>query len=84
MLGYQGQWSGQPGMLIWVHLHFAVLPAMEDGSFPAEIVGLVGGEEPAPDEREQRRPLDPSPYLGAVGSVVMGAPTWLPLRCQVE
>jgi len=84
LLGYQGQWAGQPGMSLWVHLHFAVLPAMEDGSFPAEIAGLVGGEEPAPDEREQRRPLDPSPYLGAVGSVVMGAPTWLPLRCQVE
>jgi len=84
LLGYQGQWLGQPGMPIWVHLQFAVLPAMEDGSFPPEMVGLVGGEEPVPDEREQRRPLDPSPYLGTVGSVVMGAPTWLPLRCQVE
>jgi len=84
LLGYQGQWAGQPGMSLWVHLHFAVLPAMGDGSFPAEIVGLVGGEEPAPDESELERPLDPSPYLGTVGSVVMGAPTWLPLRCQVE
>ena len=84
LLGYQGQWSGQPGMSIWVHLRFAVLPAMEDGSFPAEMVGLVEGREPAPGESELERPLDPSPYLGTVGSVVMGAPTWLPLRCQVE
>jgi len=82
LLGYQGQWFGQPGMSIWVHLHFAVLPAMADGSFPAEIVWLVAEEEPLPDGSELERPLDPSPYLGTVGSVVMGRPTWMPLRCR--
>jgi hypothetical protein len=95
LLGYQGQWSGQPGRPIWMHLHFAVVPALADGSFPSEIVGLVPEDEfapedvglveehePAPRETEPAFALDPSPYLGTVRSQVMGAPTWLPLRCQ--
>lgn len=81
LLGYQGQWwrGGHP---IWVHLHFAVLPAKADGSFPAEMLGLVADEGPVSGETEADQPLDPSPYLGTVGSAVMGRPTWLPLRCQ--
>jgi len=96
LLGYQGTWSGNPGEPIWTHLHFAVVPALEDGSFPAEIVGLVPEEEFSPEEiellPEESGPpsgdteitfaLDPSPYLGTVRSQVMGIPTWLPLRCQ--
>ncbi|MEE8392089.1 MAG: glycosyltransferase family 39 protein [Anaerolineae bacterium] len=95
LLGYQGQWSGQQGNPIWVHLHFAVVPALADGSFPSEIVGLVSEEEfspqdvglvdeakPAPEETEPTFALDPSPYLGTIRSRVMGVPTWLPLRCQ--
>ena len=93
LLGYQGQWSGQQGNPIWVHLHFAVVPALADGSFPSEIVGLVPEEEfapedvglegePAPEDTELRLALDPSPYLGTIRSQVMGVPTWLPLHCQ--
>jgi len=96
LLGYQGAWSGSPGSPIWTHLHFAVVPALEDGSFPSEIVGLVPEEEFSPEEipllPEEAEPssreaeiefaLDPSPYLGTVRSQVMGVPTWLPLRCQ--
>lgn len=84
LLGYQGQWFGQPGMHVWAHLHFAVVPAMADGSFPVGVVGLVAEEEPSPGGAELERPLDPSPYLGTVGSVVMGYPTWMPLHCQAS
>jgi hypothetical protein len=49
LLGYQGAWSGSPGRPLWVHLHFAVVPALEDGSFPTdlfrEIMGLVPEDE---------------------------------------
>jgi len=70
LLGYQGQfWA--PGPVFWVHVGFAVLPAKADGSFPVEMLTEDGS-----------RPLDPSPYLGTVGSAVMGRPTWIPLRCQ--
>ncbi len=95
LLGYQGMWSGSPESPIWTHLQFAVVPALADGSFPAEIVGLVPEDEFALDEleiigedersardREIRFALDPSPYLGTVRSQVMGVPTWLPLRCE--
>ena len=94
LLGYQGTWSGSPGRPLWTHLHFAVVAALDDGSFPNEIVGLVEEdefspedvglveEEPSPKKTEPEFALDPSPYLGTVRSQVMGLPTWLPLRCQ--
>ena len=94
LLGYQGAWGGVPGRPMWTHLHFAVVPALEDGSFPNEIVGLapedefspediplIPEEEPSPEETVEFA-LDPSPYLGTIRSQVMGVPTWLPLRCQ--
>jgi hypothetical protein len=73
-----------------------VVPALADGSFPGEIVGLVPEDEFALDEmqiipeedevssrdKETKFALDPSPYLGTVRSQVMGVPTWVPLRCQ--
>ena len=79
LLGYQGMWSGEQGAPIWVHLHFAVVAALEDGSFPDEIVSLVAEGEP--DKTEPQFALDPSPYLGTIRSQIMGVPTWLPLRC---
>lgn len=82
LLGYQGQRVGEPGEPIWVHLQFAVVPALRDGALPARVVGVTA-EQPVPDEKDSVRPLDPSPYLGTVGSFVMGTPTWMPLRCQV-
>lgn len=81
LLGYQGQWWAE-GRAIWVHLSFTVLPAKADGSFPPEVVGLGADQESVPGQAGENRPLDPSPYLGTVGSVVMGRPTWIPLRCQ--
>ena len=41
LLGYQGQRYGEAGSPIWVHLHFAVVPALSDGSFPTEVAGLT-------------------------------------------
>jgi len=82
LLGYQGRWIGEQGVPIWVHLHFAVVAALEDGSFPDEIVSLVA--EGGPDKTEPQFALDPSPYLGTIRSQVMGIPTWLPLRCLEE
>ena len=95
LLGYQGAWGGVPGRPMWTHLHFAVVSALEDGSFPSEIVGLAPEDEFSsedvpllPEEETPSRgaeiefALDPSPYLGTIRSRVMGVPTWLPLRCQ--
>ncbi|UCC63153.1 MAG: glycosyltransferase family 39 protein [Anaerolineae bacterium] len=84
LLGYQGQYSAQLDMPFWVHLHFAVLPPAADGSLPAGLVGSVAEEEPTPDRAEDARPLDPSPYLGTVGSNVMGYLEWMPLQCQTD
>jgi hypothetical protein len=91
LLGYQG--TRGPGGPVWTHLHFAVVWALEDGSFPNEIVGLAPEDEFSPEDiplipdeetppQEIKFALDPSPYLGTVRSQVMGAPVWLPLRCQ--
>jgi hypothetical protein len=82
LLGYQGAWSRSPGGPIWIHLHFAVVPAQADGSFPSEIVGLVPEEGPSSEDTEVTFALDPSSYLGTIRSQVMGVPTWLPLRCR--
>jgi len=75
-LGYQGRSWGTE--IRWVHLRFAIAPALEDGSFPAPLVGLEGNEVPVPVEM---RLLDPSPYLSTLSSNVMGTPVWLPAQC---
>jgi hypothetical protein len=80
LLGHQGTWSGEGEAPIWVHLHFAVVPALEDGSFPDAIVSLI--PEGERDKSEPQFALDPSPYLGTIRSQVMGVPTWLPIQCQ--
>ena len=71
-----------------------MVPALEDGSFPNEIVGLVPEdefsaediplmpEETPSKDMEIEFAFDPSPYLGTIRSQVMGVATWLPLRCQ--
>jgi len=49
VIGYQGTWSGRPNWPGWMHVHFAVVKAAEQGAFPAELTA------------EQL--LDPLPYL---------------------
>jgi murein DD-endopeptidase MepM/ murein hydrolase activator NlpD len=68
LLGYQGVWSGHPLRPGWMHLHFSVVRAAEDGSFLNETV--------------LENTLDPSPYLGIVGNADSGQPNWQPMRCR--
>lgn len=68
LLGYQGVWSGSPLQPGWMHLHFSVVRAAEDGSFLNETV--------------LENTLDPSPYLGIVGNADSGQANWQPLRCR--
>jgi len=68
LLGYQGVWSGNPLTPGWMHLHFSVVRAAEDGSFLNETL--------------LENTLDPSPYLGIVGNAESNHPNWQPLQCS--
>jgi len=50
LLGYQGDYSGDPNNPVGVHLHFSIVLDNGDGHFR--------------NEQEIRNTLDPSPYLG--------------------
>jgi murein DD-endopeptidase MepM/ murein hydrolase activator NlpD len=50
LLGYQGNYSGNPGNPVGVHLHFSIVLDDGQGSFRNEL--------------EIQNTLDPSPYLG--------------------
>ncbi len=50
LLGYQGNYSGDPDQPVGVHLHFSIVLDDEDGRFRNEL--------------EITNTLDPSPYLG--------------------
>jgi murein DD-endopeptidase MepM/ murein hydrolase activator NlpD len=49
-LGYQGDYSGDPGNPVGVHLHFSIVEDDGNGQFKNEL--------------EIKNTLDPSPYLG--------------------
>lgn len=69
MIGHQGSWSGRPNFPMWVHVRFAVVRALDDGSFPAALT---------PDAL-----LNPAPYLGlATPRAATGA--LQPLRCAAS
>jgi hypothetical protein len=56
LLGYQGNYSGDPFNPVGVHLHFSIVLSREaDAQYP------LGGFR---NELEIRNTLDPSPYLG--------------------
>jgi hypothetical protein len=50
LLGYQGDYSGEPGKPVGVHLHFSIVKDNGNGTFLNEL--------------EINNTLDPSPYLG--------------------
>mgnify|MGYP000913831993 FL=1 len=50
LLGYQGDYSGEPGNPVGVHLHFSIVKDNGSGAFLNEL--------------ELNNTLDPSPYLG--------------------
>lgn len=78
LLGYQGSYR-----YAWTHLHFAVVPPLPDGSFPAALVWRETGQDLSLTEvRLQIDYRNPADYLGSVESYVAGAEDWLPLRCQ--
>ncbi|BCX05446.1 MAG: hypothetical protein KatS3mg053_3384 [Candidatus Roseilinea sp.] len=66
LLGHQGSWSGRPHFPMWVHVRFAVVRALDDGSFPPALT---------PDVL-----LDPTPYLG-LAAPTTSAEVLQPLRC---
>jgi hypothetical protein len=68
LLGYQGVWSEHLLRLGWLHLHFSVVKATEDGSFLNET--LVANT------------LDPSPYQGIVANAASGQANWQPVQCR--
>jgi murein DD-endopeptidase MepM/ murein hydrolase activator NlpD len=68
LIGHQGVWSGHPLKPGWMHLHFSVVRAAEDGSFLNETV--------------PGNTLDPSPYLGIDGNADEGTANWRELRCS--
>jgi len=78
LLGYQGSYQ-----YAWMRLHFAVVPPLSDGSFPAALVWRDRGNDLSLAQvllQIDRR--DPSDYLGISGSLVAGAEDWLPLNCE--
>jgi len=78
LLGYQGSYRSA-----WIHLHFAILPLLADGSFPAALVWRDTASDLSLQEVlvqvDYRNPTD---YLGIAGSYVAGAADWLPLHCE--
>ncbi|MFC1465300.1 MAG: hypothetical protein ACFLMY_10675 [Candidatus Brachytrichaceae bacterium NZ_4S206] len=66
LIGYQGAWSGRPNFPMWVHVRFAVVRALDDGSFPAALT---------PDVL-----LDAGPYLG-LAAPETSKEALQPLRC---
>ncbi len=78
LLGYQGSYRYD-----WTHLHFAVLPPLPDGSFPAALVWRDTEQDLSLTEvLLQIDRCNPSDYLGITGTLVAGAEDWLPLNCQ--
>ncbi len=78
LLGYQGSYR-----YAWVHLHFAVVPPLADGSFPVALVWRDTGNDLSMAQvlvQVDRR--NPSDYLGMTGSLVAGSEDWLPLHCE--
>ncbi|MGC9395185.1 MAG: ArnT family glycosyltransferase [Anaerolineae bacterium] len=78
LLGYQGSFHYD-----WMHLHFAVVPTLQDGTFPAALVWRDTENDLSLAQVmlqiDRRNPAD---YLGISGSLVAGAEEWLPLDCE--
>ncbi len=78
LLGYQGSYR-----YAWTHLHFAVVPPLSDGSFPAALVWRETGQDLSLTEvRLQIDYRNPTDYLGNIDSRVAGVEDWLPWHCR--
>ncbi|HEX9839364.1 MAG TPA: hypothetical protein VGA72_08465, partial [Anaerolineales bacterium] len=67
VLGYQGKWSGTPFWPRWLHLHFAVIRAQDQNSFPGEVTS--------------EDILDPTPYLNLELKPSTDTENSQPLKC---
>ncbi|MFN2282781.1 MAG: hypothetical protein ACK2UQ_00040 [Anaerolineae bacterium] len=80
LLGNQGSYHYD-----WTHLHFAVAPPLQDGSFPAALVWRnTENDLSLAQVMTQIDRRVPSDYLGITGSLVAGTEDWLPLNCETE
>jgi hypothetical protein len=78
LLGYQGSFR-----YAWTHLHFAVVPPLPDGTFPAALVWRDTSRDLSMNQvRAQIDYRNPTDYLGNVDSYVAGVEDWLPLNCR--
>ena len=87
LIGYQGAVS-LPGVDTRSRLHFAVVPADEDGFFPVEWMELPYNPDSYQEDLEIDDPLalrSAVEYLGITGTNSPGNyPYWFPYRCDVE
>lgn len=84
LIGYQGAYP-LPGTANSARLHFAVVPADEDGFFPVEWMELPFNPDSYREDLEQDDPLalkSAAEYLGITGSDNPARyPYWFPYRC---
>lgn len=87
LIGYQGAVS-LPGADTSSRLHFAVVPADEDGFFPVEWMELPYNPESYSPDLEKADPLtikNTADYLGIVGNDTSGRYLyWFPYRCAEQ
>ncbi|MBN2394026.1 MAG: glycosyltransferase family 39 protein [Anaerolineae bacterium] len=80
LLGYQGSYR-----YAWTHVHFAVVPPLPDGTFPAALVWRETEQDLSLTEvLLQIDRHNASDYLGITGSRVAGVEDWLPLNCTPQ
>ncbi|MEE4195041.1 MAG: glycosyltransferase family 39 protein [Anaerolineae bacterium] len=87
LVGYQGAIDLGTGDFS-ARLHFAVVPADEDGRFPTEWMELPTNPESYSPDLEKEDPLaikNTAEYIGIVGNTTSGRDVyWYPYRCAVK
>jgi len=86
LIGYQGRWLG-PSQQTWVHLRFALLPAVEAGGFPDAFLAINDFSADLPGMEEQQRlgldgPVSLTAYTGLPESKFFGILDFLPFICK--
>lgn len=85
LLGYQGSVpAGQPDR---AHLHFAIVPSAEDGSFLTEWLGLADDFQayfPGYSDFDEKMLYAPGDYLNITADSSAGVFVWKPFRCAAD
>ncbi|MBN2047533.1 MAG: glycosyltransferase family 39 protein [Anaerolineaceae bacterium] len=82
LIGYQG--NSYMGALEQPHLHFALVPADEDGGFPDDWMRLDEDYftyHPSHSEYDEKMLYHAGDYLGILQSTSAGMDLWSPYRC---